>query len=575
MLRFIGGAVLLVLCTSGYAFILLKKTKVDKWLVPSIVFTSMTAVMYLGGLLNIMPLTTYLIIAGGAWGLLKYSDTKISIDFKHEIIPILFCLFLFIYLIYYWAGAIYPDGDTLTHWGVIVREMAETGRFPNFTTKWVTYHSYPTGTASWIHFVIRLFGSYSESLALSAQGIWIFSCGIAVFSLNTDRNKISDVLLSLFIIWILFYTGGIDNLQVDNMLSLLVIACICVLMEGKKRMNSAMLLSMPFLFVLPIIKNSGILFSAFLIPLYLWFYAQNYKGAGKILKRLGCIMICSFSSLFLWQAHIAMVYENANASRHSFSIASIKEIAESRPFWALKLITKRFLATWFSWNASFEWLCNIAFLMTTIAICILVKSSKKTALSVFSLTFTCYLAYKIGLLGMYLFNMPGDAASLPSYNRYQTTFSTLVFFLIVAEACFLVQKRKASFQMYALAAVICGCFIYCAGYAGFGKLNRPDYAADGTYRQLVTYIKSNAQVLHEGQKALLYAHDTFAYFYSRFAFHLPNAWSTNDLELLDNTLRENGNQYDLVIIWDRDEEVVQLLEQYGFDEDTEIIFLQK
>ena len=61
-------------------------------------------------------------------------------------------------------------------------------------------------------------------------------------------------------------------------------------------------------------------------------------------------------SYYLWSAHTKMVYTNANTSRHSMSLDYMLSIAKTRNADSTKNIIHDFMASWFNWNASYEWL---------------------------------------------------------------------------------------------------------------------------------------------------------------------------------------------------------------------------
>lgn len=169
---------ILIFIFSGISLYIYQKFEIRVYFLPICTISFISLIMYISGLLNCMPLSVFLICCSGFYKLIVslhdnnwlLISKKILLDRKPVHYPLFIFLCLLIYLVYYCKNGLYPDGDTMTHWGVIVREMYELNRLPNFSTLEVAYQSYPPGTACFLYFVCAVAG-YSESITMIAQAL--------------------------------------------------------------------------------------------------------------------------------------------------------------------------------------------------------------------------------------------------------------------------------------------------------------------------------------------------------------------------------------------------------------------
>lgn len=109
---------------------------------------------------------------------------------------------------------------------------------------------------------------------------------------------------------------------------------------------------LPFLLVITMIKNSGILFVVFLVIYTLLVDDIDKQTKAKITV---CFMLPALISFLFWQAHIKMVYVNANASRHSMSLNYMRHVFEERSIEQDRCILGNFMKIWFLFDRSYEW----------------------------------------------------------------------------------------------------------------------------------------------------------------------------------------------------------------------------
>ena len=555
------GCIIFCIILLGYISWLYSGVKVNIYLAPGAVMTGITAALYFSGLLNVMSAAFFCISALGIFLFIRYFfGIRWHEILKEEYFSFLMLALIFGYVIYYLKGAIYGDGDTMTHWALIAREMCETNRLPNFTTQVVTYQSYPPATACWIWFAARFTG-FSEAKSLLAQAGWLFSLVISSFALNRNHRKVFSLAAGLLVLFLMFFEVGIDNLRVDIILPAAFFAGAAVCFTEHENKNLPLLLA-PFLIVVTTIKNSGILFAAYLAVVYAFLPVKETNKLFIRLKRLLFALAISGGTIFLWKKHTDMVYKSPGATRHAISVSAMQHIFGDRTADDVREILTMFLKRWFSLNESAEWAAFLIFIVVFLAA---LYAARKTALLTGAGLLAGYACYKVLLLAMYLFNLPGDEAKrIPSYTRYQGTYTVIVLFAALYLFSLLVGKIKGLSAAAAAGAVVLA-FVLCAASSNFTRIVvRPDYESAGCHRKLVTLVK-NEEELWVGQRVLVYTHTPFSWYYAWYTFHNQRSFGSEDIEKVRMALTDNEEEFERIVILDHDENVDQLLAEFGYE----------
>lgn len=554
------SVILLVACFTGYYNFLVNVKKIQAFIAPSVIVTSITGCLYIAGIINTMLLAVYVILITGII-LLIYYCKYINIDvFKENKFTIILCIILFLYLLYFTAGGVYEDGDSMTHWGIIVKTIFQDNRLPNFTNTTIGYQSYPPATACWIYFILRLSG-YGEGKALFAQGFWMLTCVISMFSLNKTKSKIWDVMIAVFA---LFLMQGMGGLRVDIILSLVTIAGFIVISEYRNDNEKLIILLPPFVLAITLIKNSGLLFVFFILIIMLLLLVK-YNGLRAALKITAIPAFVSVTGWYLWETHIKMVYAQANSTRHSFSIGYMKWVFGTKTREEINIIIQRYISKWFSWNDSYEWQILITLV---ILICICVFICGRHTVVIPGMIIAEYIIYKICLLVMYLTNMPGDDALLiASYSRYQKTFSLVMMFMavwMIFEYVVIdiknVMWQKVSFVLIFAMTII---LLYKIPYTG---MLRPDYQDAGNHRKLVKMVNDGKYGLNYGDKVVVYDEYWLNSIFVRFTFNNQDCNSFTNINDIEEVLETNNKQYKYLVILEWNQEIKELLEKYGYSD---------
>ena len=107
----------------------------------------------------------------------------------------------------------------------------------------------------------------------------------------------------------------------------------------------------------------------------------------------------------------------------------------------------------------------------------------------------------------------------------------------------------------------------------FTAYARPDYKYGGIHRRLVTLINDGVEGIGYGDKVLIYDGYEFSFFFVQFTFRNEGCNATCDLEVVKEVLTENKNQYDYFVVMTKDEQITELLKNYGYAENIECVEL--
>lgn len=549
--------------------------------IPAVTLTILACYMFLAGILNCM---NYAVIVAGITGII-YPIYTIARNRQFPIhrsdVPNL-CLYIaaIIYLCYFCYNGVYADGDTMTHWGVVVREMTETGRMPNFTTTEIAYQSYPTGTAGLIFFFCRIAG-YSEGITLFAQGLLVFSLLFCMYELiDNNQNKIIPFfLITLFVLWSIHFNVRLDDLRVDNVLPLLSLSAIVILLRYRSELKKGIIISSPFMGMLVVTKHSGALFLLFI---YLYEAIILFQSKEKNTWKYAAIwsLLVPASMFLLWHWHIGLVFANPGDTRHSTSIVKMMQIYQSKGHNEISLIIENYFRKWIflEGNHTIEWqalcMCTFSFLLRTILVKKNGERAKQHLLPALLIVFA-YIVYKIGLLGMYIFNMPdSDAVIIRAYDRYVNSIVILLVSMTLVEWILILQMHESNKYYYStigfVGIVVMG-FLLLFAPLSIHNLARPDYLRDGCYRNLKRIRDSN-NIPNRNARVLVYTDIPYSRFYVLYCFRSMDAWSISE-EDFRRSCELTPEYYDYLIILYHDDKIDEDLQKCKYPTNSELVQL--
>ena len=373
-------------------------------------------------------------------------------------------------------------------------------------------------------------------------------------------------------------------------MSALAITGLCILKKYRYQPRKMLLLAMPIVTLLPIVKNVGIFYAAiFAIPMAADYFKESDANRKNRWLEIAKFFIfpCLFA-IFLWDRHIAMVYRDAAMTRHSASLNYMVAVAQSKPPNELiNIFTSyihKFLSIDQSINASGEWILLLSF-MLMMALGVVYnrrtgqRQQMKNTAKIFCVVLGYFMAYKVLLLCMYLFNMPDeDALVLGGYARYTRSVLAVIIAIMAMYATDIIadvferehkmqskSRKGVPNRLIALGAGLC-LMLYPASYlAPFEDLARPDYQSDGLYRVLKC-VQQEYDLPKKDGKILVYTYTKYATFFIHYCFRSQDVWSVA-VEDIERAMTTTPGYYDYLIVTDHDEGIDGFLQSHGYEAD--------
>ena len=386
------------------------------------VFTSFTALgllMLLAGVLNILVPAVYALFALGlalaVWSIVRREALK---DFlKPGVVFLLVCCGFFFVLLY---GSKLTHIDNYSHWGAILKMIIQRDALPA-NDPLVYFPAYPTGSSLLIYYFVRIAGIQAEWFWCYIQAVYLASCAATLFCFAEPDGRAEKwtARITAAIVGLSLLCANIDlaDLLVDTLIPMIGLAgtAMCIYYRDKLA-DKAVPLIVTVCF-LPMVKNSGYLFSAVIIIFALCL------SIGAVRLRLTAVMgLCLLGINRIWAWHVKSVFTEGMASYHAVSAESFQSSFAEKTAEDLLDITRAYLEAVLS-RGRLPWLL----LCIAAVVFIICKSGKWRQLRGFVLAGAgIWLAWVIGVLGMYFFSMGlGEARGLAAFDRYYA--SALIF----------------------------------------------------------------------------------------------------------------------------------------------------
>ncbi len=467
---------LLFLSIIGFVLYIHKKTKIRIEFIPIIVFSSITVIIYLASLLNIMlyvTYATYLSRLGLFIFFLVSKQLKIIFNKNNLTIGSIFIILAFCYFVIVLRSNNFIHYDNFSHWGIVVKDMLMFNRLPNLESFVINNKTYPLGSSLFIYYISRIIGT-TESKMMIAQMILMLSCIFSMFGLiKNKKSYLPGIIIICAAIYMIAGKIGFSLLLVDNLLPLIGIATTTIVFYYRNDVKRASILSLPLLIVTILIKNSGIFFVT-VVSLFLLYIA--FKAKKEDLKKreiatnfayvLGVIFI-SFFMLFLWKQHTDYVFPGI-IPRNTMSIENYISVFTSKTSQQISEIISNFVNKIFNIQTISTRTLLFANIGTVVLIIITKLSYRKnmrgTILGIICAN-VLFLLYALGYLGAYIFSMPtGRDVILGSYDRYLSSIIIYLIGILVLSFLYDYEKffnthvleinDKKVFQIYSIKKVI-------------------------------------------------------------------------------------------------------------------------
>jgi hypothetical protein len=179
-------------------------------------------------------------------------------------------LFMFTLLGYLSRSWLFSEWDEYSHWGIFAKAMYFENKFPAQVDFVIIWPHYPPGMTIFQYYVTKLAG-YSERAVFFAQNIVVLSAAVATLGAINWKKSYLAIGSIYFCYWSIYFWGyRINTLYMDGILGVVFGASIVAYYGDEKRDWTAVLKIAPVLFVLPLIKQLGIVFALIIVGIIIF-----------------------------------------------------------------------------------------------------------------------------------------------------------------------------------------------------------------------------------------------------------------------------------------------------------------
>jgi hypothetical protein len=280
------------------------------------VFT-IIVILYVFGLFNFLLLGFYFVVASSIvltvlaiyWSRKEFKEV-----FAHLFSPA-FVIFILMFALLGYLSRSWQllEWDEYSHWGIFAKAMYFENKFPAQVDFVIVWPHYPPGMTIFQYYVTKLTGYYSEKALFFAQNIVIFSAIMATLNNITWKKSFWAIGAVFWGYWIIYFWGyGVNTIYMDGLLGVVFGATTVSYCGDEKRDWEAVVKVLPVLFVLPLIKQLGIIFALIIAGIVLFdqlIIMSDWSGGikaflskGGYLKssKLIGIMVLPFFSSYSW-----------------------------------------------------------------------------------------------------------------------------------------------------------------------------------------------------------------------------------------------------------------------------------
>lgn len=418
-----------------------RKSKMNVYFLPAFTICLQIMILFCAGILNCLEITVWLMFTAGLLAGAYYLWN----DFKNVIGVYWNCGYIFFIMVFciilcVCQGQVFTRYDNFSHWGLVIKSMLLTDRFPSFQDSLIVFQEYPLGSASYIYYFAKLI-SVSESVQMAAQGLMMLSFILPVFKYIHKNRIASFIMVSLYVNYIFCYNGRIDSLLVDTLLPLQGMATLffvyseCLDFKNEKIPGVCVGYAIPFLCSSVQIKNSGIYFAVLACVLI----GISLKKDKNDRKCKIFTIVAPFLSLYLWKWHCNYVFVDGSLTKHAMTVQNYQNVFSQKT--EIKSILSNVIK--YSFSGKGFYYISLFLIIIGIMSILIDAQNKKAYIKLFFSSVFLYITYMIGIAFMYLFSMPGqEARDLAGIDRYRKTIFIAIYYLIMLFSLILVSSVK-------------------------------------------------------------------------------------------------------------------------------------
>ncbi|MBQ2896012.1 MAG: hypothetical protein IJE26_04810 [Oscillospiraceae bacterium] len=405
----------LLLCSfSGYLCRLSRRIRAE--LAVGFMLSAIGSLLFVAGIFGMLQEAAWVIFLGGLY--FFYAD--ILKGKKLCVTPgliFLGCLSAFFLLLLY--GSQFLHYDNFSHWAVATQVLTARDNFPNMGNTTIMFQSYPLGSAAYIYYVTEIAGCNAEWMQMWAQAGLMAGMGVCLFAFC--RHWVHGIAAAAGILILLAGNTPLTDLLVDTLLPLTALNALAFFLYYREELEDRICYAIAYAVFLMSIKNSGMLFAAFLL-LYILVHLERSRD--NIRKWL-VAAAAPLAVYFFWEKHVDMVFDRGLLAKHSMSIGYMARQLYHKSLADIWEIIKLHAGTVFSLSNPVLPLLALGLLLWLFCLAF-AKGRKRQTGELLVWVFFFYVVYQLGTFGMYIFSMPsGEALKLAGYDRYHETI--LVF----------------------------------------------------------------------------------------------------------------------------------------------------
>lgn len=417
----------------GYCLLLKDKFKIKVEFTIPIIFSTLSVVMFVGGILNMLPIFNYILVVIGIIFLIKHlvkHKCTLIESLKHPNINVIIIFILFLYVTIIFSNGFLSHYDNFSHWGTIVKDMLLDNSYPSFLDTAIEFKAYQPGTATFIYYFCNLTKS-SESMMIIAQNYLIVGFLVPLLALtNNKKHKIISILLVLTTMFFVSTTNIFPyELLVDTVLSAVLISCFAFAFTYKNDTKKLFYCLLIISLFLTLIKNVGIVLVLIncLIILFIEYKNKNLKKGlfYSLIITLSCLLL-----LLIWNRHVVLVFgRDALRNRHALSARNIIPHLYHLGINGIIGFIQFYLKHFFDYKNNIAFVIIAVINLLMILMMIFYKKKKLKILKYIVMVDLIYIYYYLAL-GLMLLCSMDNIYSLPGFNRYIFTIVAAIVGLL-------------------------------------------------------------------------------------------------------------------------------------------------
>lgn len=497
---------LFALSVFGWLTLLHKKADIAVEFLPAAVFCGQICVLFLGGILNLLPLSVAVLFFGGLFlAALSLKDRRMYRDFLCP--GYVFFAAAGLYFLLMMKGQVFNTYDNFSHWALIVKQMLMTDRFPTFQDPIILFQAYPVGSSAFVYYVSKIISTVSEGCQMFAQTLLTLSMILPLFSC-VRRKKAEGTLLILGASLFFLSSNTVPSeLLVDALLPLAGGFGFLLLereLEGEKQ--TVWLSILPAAAVIAI-KNSGIFFWALMAARLCVHWFRNRRTADRnAVCSWAALIAAPLSFLLLWNRHVNYVFSSASSTPHSMSLSSyLSNIQMKLADGSIAQIVHAFLQKLLGGRELFYLL--IVLLLAAIAVHVK-KLPGRSFVKPILFILAAFTLYQAGNLCMYLFSMPeGEALVMSGYDRY---YGSIILFCYLYALYYILEWMELQKHLPAIAVTLLLLCVFWKAGANPSILRR---SSTGSVRAEMERLMTDYSIEHSLAYLVCIPQDDMGYTY--------------------------------------------------------------